>query len=294
MTATPLTAGYHHGVPLLDYVRDPAPEPSLSTGTVADLVTGTPQLAHLHHPRLGKRPSESTSRGDIGSAVHAALLGGAPVLYAPDAFKDWRKDAAKDFRDGVRADGGIPLLAHERSLVERATAAGRRVLSDLGPGRTEVTMVFQAHGVWCRGRADWLSDGPVMLPELGIEAPGGIDVDVKTVDNADALSWIKSVVIASALEVQASLRDHGHRAIAGVPRLHFWLLVEIGEGSTHDAQLVGVLPDLLDIGARKVRHAAAKWRQCLDANAWPGYGRKPVWAAAPSWAAWDLESLGIA
>ena len=155
-------------------------------------------------------------------------------------------------------------------------------------------MLWQSYGVWCRGRADWMSEGSVIRPDLGIEAPGGIDVDVKTVDSADALAWIKSVVMASALDVQASLRDHGHRAIAGAPRLHFWLLVEIGEGSTHDAQLVGILPDLLDIGARKVKHAASIWRRCLDSNEWPGFGRKPVWAAAPSWAAWDLESRGIA
>lgn len=291
-TPTILPAGYHHGVPLAAYIKDPAPEPSLSTGTVCELVNATPQLAHFHHPRLGKHPSENTKRGEIGSAVHAQLLGGEPILYAPDAFKDWKKDAAKEFRDGVRAEGGIPLLAHQRRLVERAASAGRRVLDMLGAGKTEVTMLWQSHGVWQRGRTDWLSDGPVMLPEL--EAPNGVDVDVKTVELIDRVAFIRNAVSADVgYDVQHSLRHIGHETLTGKRRVHLWLLVEIGEDSTHDATLVAASDDLLEIGRRKVVHASKLWRTCLDTKAWPGYGRAVSWASAPSYAAWDLENRGV-
>lgn len=256
-------------IPLSEYIADPCPEPSLSTSTVDTLIRRTPLHAFNEHPRGGNAPGEESERSDIGSAVHSLILGGAPVIYLPSEFTNYRKDAAKEIRDAARAEGAIPLLAGMRDDVEMAAAAARKVLDGFGPGATEVTMCWQTDGAWCRGRADWLSND------------GEYDIDVKTVINADPSDFVRRNVYPNAYDVQAGLRSLGHEAIAGKQRKMMWLIVEIS--APFAVSIVGVGPGMLDLAQRKVRYAAKLWRRCLDLNAWPGYPTDIHWAEAETY-----------
>lgn len=292
-----MIAGYHSNISMAAYLADPAPEPSLSTGTVETLVMRTPLHAYAQHPRLGGRVSDHSSRADMGSAVHAGIHGGEEVVFCGEVeiksgsnkgkrfvADDWATSDAKEFRDSARAAGKIPLLEWQRPHYDGAVKAAQRALLGYGAAsaRHEETMLWQLeNGVWCRGRADFLGEHPELGP---------VDIDTKTCDDADPFSWPRRSVPASALDIQAGLRSIGHR-ILGEPRTMLWMLVEIEP--PYAVSFVGVSDSMLALATRKIYHASNVWRNCLDSNTWPGYSDTPAWAEASAWAELELDARGV-
>ncbi len=262
-----LDAGYYSEIAMADYLADPCKEPSLSTSTAATLFERSARHAKQEHPRLGGKLGDTSPRADIGSAVHAKVLGGYEVVYADPEFKDWRKDAVKTFRDQAREMNKIPLLASDRHQVEMAAGAASMALALLGEAKTEQTMIFQHNGVWCRSRADWL--GPQD------------DVDLKTCADADETTWIRQCVEANNLDIQMGLRSLGHVAL-GQPRRMAWLLVEIEP--PYATNLIYLGNSLLHLAGVKIDYAAKVWRQCLDTQTWPGYSSEAKTAEAAPFA----------
>ncbi len=271
-----LDAGYYSEIAMADYLADPCKEPSLSTSTAAALFERSARHAKQEHPRLGGKLGDTSPRADIGSAVHAKVLGGYEVVYAAAEFKDWRKDAAKEFRDQAREMNKIPLLASDRHQVEMAAGAISLALMKLGgPGKTEQTMIFQHNGVWCRSRADW----------LGAQD----DIDIKTCTDADETTWLRQCVEAHNLDVQMGLRSLGHAAL-GQPRRMAWLLGEIDP--PYETNLIYLGNSMLHLASVKIDYAAKVWRQCLDMQTWPGYANEAKTAeAAPFAEARIMERL---
>jgi len=275
----PLQAGYHHDFPMARYLADPCPEASVSSGIVQALVDRSPLHARQIHPRLGGAGDSATARGDLGSAVHARILGGSEIVYAPVSLADWRTDAARTFRDKSRAAGKLPLLASQRDVVEAAAAAALKRLQSFGPGRSEVTMTWQEGNVWCRARADWLPD----------DAP--FDFDVKTTGSAAPRSWISTTLIRGKAMFQAALRARGHTALTGRTRDVVFLLVEIEPPFA--VSLVGMEPALADYADRQVQMACKTWGRCLSSGRWPAYRDEIHYAELPGWLGYadDLQEV---
>lgn len=292
------TPGYYD-LPLIDYLAGACPEPELTSEIAHTLFYETPRRARLKHAALAGPKPDATPRSDIGSAVHSLALGGSPVEYVgmiskrsgKDAGKqflaeDWRTDDAKEAAAIIRARGAIPLLEYQRPAIEAAAGNVRAVIASLGAGHFERSMFWQTDGVWCRGRADWLSEGPV---DIGRRHCGfGVDLDLKTVTNAERSSWLRTNVLPAGqkLDVQMGLRDLGHQALTGKPRVMVWLLQEIEP--PYDHSFIVVSQAMLTQAQRKIAFAAKLWRQCLDANAWPGYGNEPTDAEPGPWAEMDI------
>jgi PDDEXK-like domain of unknown function (DUF3799) len=286
--------GYYSDVAMHDYVSDPAPEPSLSTGIVHALFFRTPSHAWQMHPRLGGAADQSSTRGDLGSAIHSLVLGGPRVEYVGEVTlrsgknkgtrfvpTDWKTADAQEARDQLRATGAIPLLEHQRAAVEAAATNARRLLEQFGAGSAEQTMVWQhPNGVWCRGRADWLTDD------------GCFDIDLKSCDNADPATWIRQCLVSGGYDIQAALRICGHEALSGRTRDLLFLLVEISP--PYAASLVGVGPQMLELARIKIETAASLWRRCLDSGEWPGYSTKIHWADAPAHMELDVQARAMA
>ncbi len=290
-----LAPGYYPDsvITMPQYIADPAPEPSLSTGVVAELYERTPAHAWTHHPRFGKVPSESTSRGEIGSAVHSLAFGGAKIVYVGNVSKrsgpekgipflaeDWETKDAQEARDDIRASGGLPLLERQRRDVESAAENVLKALAKYGAGKCEQTMLWQHNGVWQRGRVDWMDDA------------GAVDVDLKTVDSADRAAWCRRVLFTNHLDIQCGLRSIGHEVLGGAPRKMKWLLVELTRPWA--TAWVDATPELLIAARRKIAHASKLWRRSLDANEWPAFGDEALQAACPAHVEWDLEARGVA
>lgn len=285
-----LEQGIHDGVPMADYIADAiSPEPSLSTGVAQALIERTPLHAWHEHPRLGGAKGDQSPRADLGSAVHTSILGGAPIEYVNEVVKlsgpdkglafvptDWATKSAQEQRDAIYARGAIPMLPHQRATIEAATANAKAVLAAYGDGKAEQTLLCQYRGVWLRGRADYLT------------GDGQWDIDVKTVDNADPASWVKRVVFAGGLDIQAAIRCIGHEEITGRTRGMLWLLVEIEP--PYAACVVAPGPAMLELAQRKVELSADRWRKCLAEQKWPGYRTDIHWADLPSYVEYDFEA----
>lgn len=279
-----LAPGYHAAVPMAHYVSDAiSPEPSLSTGIICALDERSALHAWQAHPRLGGGEGEASKRGEIGSAVHSIVLGGQTIEYVeqvtrrsgkdkgvPFVPEDWATTDAKEARDAIRARGNLPMLPHQRPVIETAAQNLQQALERFGPGRTEVTMLWQDGGVWCRGRVDYLTDD------------GGYDVDVKTCDNAEQAAWARSTLLGGGYDVQAALRLRGHEILGGRTRDFVFVLVELEP--PYAVSCVGVSPALRAFGDRKVGRALPIWRRCLDTGKWPSYREDIYWAEPPAWA----------
>lgn len=272
-----MNAGYHEGIDLEKYIADPAPRPSLSTGIVETLCKRTAEHAHLMHPRLGGAGDTDTARGDVGSAVHAKVFGGKPVVFGD--WDDWRTKDSKAFRDDARAQGMIPMLAKTREQIERMAANVREALKFFGEGRPEVTMLWEDAGVWCRARADWLTND------------GLYDLDLKTCSNADPEDWSKHTIYNAGYDTQMALRARGHEILSGQPRTMVWVLVEIE--APHAVSFVGAMGSVIDLASIKVKHAVSVWGKCLGSGEFPTYPRKIHWVDAPSRAEYEIKARGL-
>lgn len=277
-----MKAGYYPKMTMAEYIGDPCEEPSLSTGSVCDLTERSAKVAHLHHPRLGKQPQDRSPRGELGSAIHAGIVGGHELAYC-DALNprdeiatDWKTKAAQQFWDDAVKAGKIPLLEKQRTVVDRAVSAALEALGKHQERRCEETMLFQHEGAWFRGRPDLLT--------------AEWDIDIKTSENAEPVTWAKRTIQAGGLDIQAAIRNLGHKVL-GQPRKQLWLVVEI-EGA-FDCSFVAPDGEMLDNAQRKIDHAAKTWRKCLDNDIWPGYSRAITYASTPAYALWDAASRGI-
>ncbi len=271
-----LNVGLHRDVPMRDYIAGPCAEPSLGKGTMHRLVTMTPAHARWHHPMLNPLcPPDDSSRGDIGTAVHAQILGQGEVVYAAPEFQDWRKKEVQGWRDGEREKGNIPLLDHSKPYVEGAASAAHKLLATL-PGwktaeaQTEGTMIWKHGKTWKHGRFDIMHEA------------SGYMVDVKTCDSADPEKWIRSSLMGSGYDIQAEHYLDGMRVLGFEPHDFLFLLVEIEPPFA--CSFVGLDPAYSDLAKRKIMYATNLWQECIDANNWPGYSAVPHYAEPVAWA----------
>jgi hypothetical protein len=290
-----LQSGYHRDIAMTDYLADPCERPSLSTSTIDTLVRRTPMHAHAEHPRFGGAVDDPTKRGDMGSAVHSGIHGGAEVVFCGEVEmlggkrkgemvipEDWATKGAQTFRDTARAEGKLPLLEFERHQYEGAVVAGKKALEAFRCESQETTMIWQLeNGVWCRGRADFLGEHPQL---------GFVDIDTKTCDDADPYSWVRRCVQSNALDVQGGSRHIGHKTL-GLERLMMWMLLELK--FPWAVSFVAMSGELLASAKRKIGHASEKWAWCMKENRWPGYSDAPVWAGANTYTELELDERGV-
>jgi hypothetical protein len=279
-----LAAGYHDGVPMADYVADAiSPEPSVSTGVVEALVRRSPAHARAMHPRYGGAGDEATTRSDLGVAAHYAILGGGRVIFAPKQHTDWKKKAAQEFRKAARARGDVALLDHQREQLEAIKESARSVIDGLhGPGKAEQTMLWQDPdtGVWCRGRADFLT------------GDGGYDLELKSAENAEHGIWIRRCLHSGSYDLQAALRARGHEVLGGRTRDVVFVVVELEP--PYGCTRVAMSPTYREATDGEVRKALEQWATCLKTNRWPSYSRDIRYAEPPAWKLWDLEARELA
>lgn len=276
MSKAQIKPGYYPKMSMADYLSDPCPTPSLSSGTADALVHRTALHAWSEHPRFGGARGDHSKEADIGSAAHALVFGGAPIEYVETVTmrggankgqqvtpRDWSTKDAQDARDAIRARGGIPMLPHDRKTIEGIASAAREALGTLKGANIahEVTMISMLEGAWCRGRADYLDDR--------------YDVDLKTVDNADPFDFI--AFVPKRTMMQKALRSLGHKAL-GAPRVCVWLIVE--RSLPFAWSFVAMDPAKLAMAEQRATWAARRWRRCLDEQRWPGY-RTDIYYGAP-------------
>ena len=272
----PKHEGVHADISMEEYVADPCPEPSLSTTTAQLLLSRSALHAWWAHPRLGGHRDES-SRADLGSAVHAALFGGASVVYAPEEFLDWRKKDAQTFRDEARVRGELPLLHHQRAEIEEMSGPAKERLARLGVTEFERTLLWRDF-CWCRSRPD------------AMDKERSIIVDYKTASNADPGTWIRSTIIPGGYDIQAGLALRGLAAIDPGKRREFLFLIQEID-PPYCLSVIGFGPEFLDVAEKKVDAAINRWAECLETKRFPAYDERTHYADPPGYAIMQAEGL---
>ncbi len=283
MSTEPLTEGLHFDVPMERYIADPCVNPSISKGIIHSLISKSPAHAKYDHPRLNPdRPPDDSSRADLGSAIHSAILGGADIVYGEEEFKDWRKKAAQQFRTEARENGQIPLLYAQRPEVEMAAKEADVLLKSLpswdGNMKTEGTMIWKDDENWKRGRFDiWMRDMDTLI-------------DVKTTASADPSNWIRNTLFGTGYDIQAEHYTDGIVATEGLKKRPKFLFLLVEIKPPFCCSLVGLDPAFSDLARRKVKKGTEIWQECMERNYWPGYSQMPHWAELPGWHEADVMS----
>lgn len=258
------------------YHSDPCAKPSLSNSIAQIILTQSPLHAWLAHPKLNpKYTPHEDSRFDLGSAAHALLLEGNNAKIAIVEAADWRTKAAKEAREQARGNGLLPILAkHDFALKMMVKAAHEYIAqSELAgvfdQGKPEQTILWDADGVACRSRLDWLTNDHKII------------LDYKTTANANPEAFVRQIA-TMGYDMQACFYARAVLAATGVNPAFAFLVQEIEP--PYACSLVGLSNAYYELAEVKVNRATAIWRECLLSDKWPGYPDRVAYAEPPAWA----------
>lgn len=284
------------------YHADPAPRPSMSSGLLATLITGTIAEAKEAHPRLTPRdePEEDNKKFDIGTVAHTLVLGKGREIDVVDADA-WTTKAAKDARVASRAAGRTPVLGKHYEQAEAMRAAlfdqlasikGEEDTFSAAAGVAEQAGFWQEQTplgkMWGRALYDWRSTGRLVIR------------DYKTYNGqqgADPDGFIKGI-IGTGKDVQDPWYSRGFAAIAGAEAgetipweaVDFKFIVQ----DPNPPYLVAVVA--LNDRAwsnERCQWAIDRWAAAAGANLWRGFVPAVHYVDPPSWAKaqWEARML---
>jgi hypothetical protein len=232
-----------------------------STGLRALLDPGCP--AQFKHDR--DNPQAAKREFDLGHAAHRMILGIGEEIVVTE-WDDWRTKAAREERDAIRHDGGVPLLFHEGEQVQ-AMADAIRKHADAGPlfapgvGVAERS-IFWTHketSVRVRVRPDWL----ILRQDLAVI------VDLKTTTDASPVACSKAIA-NYAYHQQGALYVDGVYAAYDPADVRFFFVFQ----SKKAPYLVTVreLKDQdQDIGRARNERALRIYAECESTGVWPDW-----------------------
>jgi hypothetical protein len=275
----PLGVGLHFDVPAEIYHADPCAEPSLSSSLVREIDERSPLHARMLHPKLGGASSDSTRAMDLGSLIHALLAGES--TFEVGNFDDFKTKAAREWRDGVKAGGKLPILEHTLKSAEPVVAsikekAGEGITNDpFKFGVPEVTAIWQDDEAWCRARFDRL----VMLPDAAYA-----DIwDWKTTTTVAPDKLLRKIV-DDALHIRAAHYIRGLRRLAPqfAGRISFILgFVEVDP--PYSFRRVVMSEGFRSIGEMICHRATEQWKTAMKTNVWPDGTGQTFVAEPPTW-----------
>lgn len=268
-----------------EYVRDPAPSPSLSASVAHLLLTKSPRHAWLAHPRLNPHwEPESTAQQDFGTIAHALLLESDASRIVVVNEKDWRKDVAKAARDTARAEGKLPILRDDLAIVEAMVHAAKaktretpEIHAAFLDGTPEQTIIWREGDLHCRCRPDWQTNDHRLL------------IDYKTTTaSAEPDAWSRGQMLSMGYDLQAAF---GLRAVRSLykPRDASFVFMVQETDPPYAVSFVGLHPEFEDFANRRMMTALEEWGHCLQTDTWPGYPSRVSWVMPPPWAVtqWD-------
>lgn len=267
-----MTAGVFD-IPEVEYHADTHVPGGSFSSTMAKIILRSP--AHLRH--YLDTPSTEKAEFDFGHAVHAGVLGVGLQVTLLD-YDSYRSKAAREARDAVYAEGGVPMLERDYTPVPAAVEAVK-AHELAGPifteGQAEQSIYGQdpETGLWLRGRIDWIT-------------PDGYLIDLKTARTGEPYAFERAGR-GFGYDLQAAFYCHVYHLATGKrPRGFRFVTVE-----TTAPHLVDVHEptDWLDIGEAKRKVATSLYLDCLTTGKWPG--RPPVInrISSPDWALMEEE-----
>ena len=265
------------GIDFPTYLGDPAPEPSLTSSLVRDLLRTAPRKVWRNCARLN--PDYEAAKKDIfdlGSAAHALFIGEGAEIVVVDAT-DWRTKVAKDAKAAAYAAGKTPIKKNDMRRVEAMAEAAKQQFGQheelrdfqvVEPCR-EASIFWREAGVTCRCRPDLYLDGP---PIIIHHKTTGVNLNPYTLSKyAASLGW----------ELIAAHYAAGVQALTGEDPQQFFAVQETTP--PYLALVAQLDAAFLDLGRQRRQRALAIWEWCLSENKWPGWPDGTVVLEAPPW-----------
>lgn len=274
------TACVIDGISDEDYHADPVECGSLSS-TGAKALLRSP--AHYKWQREN-RVIKSTF--DLGHAVHAMVLGvGLEIVAIPEEVLASNGAAstkeAKEFIANARNEGKVPLktdvYAECKAITESVLAHPlARSLFALN-GKAEQSMFAQDPGskVWLRARADWLSTDSKGNPGI---------VDLKTSISADPRDFGRSAA-EYGYDIQSEWYQYVFGLATGARSVSFRFIV-VEKSAPYLVSVIELDSEYAAIGRQRMRRAIDLYKECVEANEWPGYDPIEHLVGPPTWLAY--------
>lgn len=272
--------GFYDDIAEADYHRDST---SLSHSGAKAILKAPALFRHEQLHPVVKREY------DFGSAAHREVLGvGDPIVIVNrtdtksgevSEADDYKTPSSRAHADEIRAANGIPLLRKEYDVVQAMAdvlSSHRLAMELLSDGRPEVSAYApdEETGIMRRCRFDWL--GSTILD------------DYKSADSSDPNAFRRKVV-DFGYHCQAAwyldlARDLGHPAEA------FAFIVQMKK-PPYLVSVIELVPAAIDRGRDLNRRALQMYRDCVEADSWPGYIPDTEFASIdlPAWAYTDHE-----
>ena len=276
--------GVYDGLDEAAYHADPVPGGSLSASG-AKLLLPPSCPARYQYDRLNPPPPKDSF--DLGSAAHRLVLdAGLPICRL--AHDDWRTKAAREARDEARAQGYIPVL--EPDFQRIAAMAGviqvhplASALLDPGRGHAEQSLFWldEDTEIWRRARLDYLprpGAGRMIIP------------DYKTCDKADRES-VRKAIANYGYYIQAAQYTEGVRVL-GLDDDPAFVFIFQEKNPPYLVNVVQLDDEAMEAGRQRMQRACEMFRDCIQADVWPGYcdyDRDPDTISLPPWVARPLE-----
>ena len=287
-------------MPMAQYLADPCPVPSLSSGAAHRLITRSPAHVFEQHPRMGQREQDDTDASDIGTIAHDLLLGGEgricviePSDYRSKPTKDnpdgsipvgWTNNAIRVARDEARQNGLTPILAGAMAEARTMALTARDFLdrseipNALTAGEGEVTMIWQESDTWFRARPDWLNhEARVMLHYKTTQA------------SASPEPFIRGIMESSGYDVSMAFYRRGFEHLTKQRDfLHVILVQE--QSPPYACSLISLDPAKWAIADEKVERAVQTWQRCMVSDDWPAYSGRIHYASPTAWQLAEAEA----
>lgn len=288
----PLTPGLHR-IPMADYLADPCPVPSLSSGCAFRLISECPQSGYHYHPRLGGRKTDDSNASNMGTTAHDFLLGGEkkiceikpeehrskPTKDNPEGAipKGWTNDAIRAARDTAVLNGLTPMLSAEMAGARAMAKAAREFIASseiagvFDEGESELTAIAREGDTWLRTRPDWLN--------LSM----GISLSYKTTRLKVRPDQFHRAIDSMGYGFSLMFYERCLLgALPGMTRPRSVILAQ-EQFAPHLCSLIELSPAKADIERSQVDRAIRLWTRCMETNVWPAYGSRIVQIEPRPW-----------
>ena len=278
-------------LPLIDYqmdfptyLADPCEEPSLTSGTVRDLLSGAPAKVWMKNRRINPHAVEVYKRiFDLGTVAHKLFLGVGDTVTVIDAV-DYRTKSAQLERAAAYALGETPILAHEMDKVMDMTNQANIQFSQnpdlknlIGSeiAMPEVSMFWREAGVTCRCRPD------LFIKNLEIDGFVPTVIHYKTTSKSINPYMLPRYAADQGWDLIAAHYGSGIRLITGRTAVQYFA---VQENTPPYLCLTATLDDAFIANATMRRERALNiWATCLQRNEWPGHITSTVELVLPAW-----------
>lgn len=288
-----LPPGIYYDVSDKDYHADCAMSPSLSRSIAWELISKSPAHAWLKHPRLNPNHEveDANAAMDFGQVGHELLLGKEASIIE-GAFKDYKTDAAKKWRDTQRESGKLPVLNH---VLERADEMVKMALcriSDSGfikdflAAKSEVTVITGEGDKTKRARFDKLLIDPDGAKDRQ-HGEHAIAFDLKITKDVNPENCANKIA-----NMGYDLQEHFYCDVltqhdpnlAGRIRFVFLFIEDHTPFAVTPIELGGKFRAM---GSSRYNRAVSIWETCMRSGHWPTYcdGEGSFTISPPTYAA---------